>query len=177
MSDNATQPKDYGRTRVEVQVLASMFAAAVLMTAIAALAVVIAGPQPPRFGLTGPTWQWTGSTGGPAGTVAIADPAAYTIDFGGDRTLQAVADCASVPGTYAVVPAGRAGGSTNSLAIELAPAGPPSCGAGSQADAFVGLLAAARSYAISGQELTITLEPPGTMTFRAEPTASPSPGA
>lgn len=178
MSDDATRPRDYGTTRVEVQMLASMLAAAVLVTAIAALVVFLAGPQPPRLGLTGPTWQWTGSTGGTADTVVIADPAAYTIDFSGDRTLQAVADCATVAGTYAVVPAGRAGGSTNSLAIELAPSGPPSCGAGSQADVFVRQLEAARSYAISGQELTITLDPPGTMTFEAvTPDVSPSPGA
>ena len=178
MSDHTTRPKDYGTTRVEVQVLASMLAAAVLMTAMAALAVFIAGPQPPRLGLTGPTWQWTGSTAGAAEPITVTDPAAYTIDFSGDRTLQAVADCATVAGTYAVVPAGRAGGSTNSLAIELAPSGPPSCGAGSQADVFVRQLEAARSYAISGQELTITLDPPGTMTFEAvTPDASASPGA
>jgi hypothetical protein len=177
MSDDATRPRDYGTTRVEVQVLASMLAAAVLMTAIAALAVFIAGPQPPRLGLTGPTWQWTGSTGGATEPIAIEDPAAYTIDFSGDRTLQAVADCATVTGTYAVVPAGRAGGSTNSLSIELAPAAPPSCGAGSQSDVFVGQLATARSYAISGQQLTITLDPPGTMTFQAAPAAGPTPGA
>lgn len=178
MSNHTTRPRDYGTTRIEVQVLASMLAAAVLMTAIAALAVFIAGPQPPRLGLTGPTWQWTGSTGGAAEPISIAGPAAYTIDFRGDRTLQAVADCATVAGTYAVVPAGRAGGSTNSLAIELAPATSSSCGAGSQADVFVGQLETARSYAISGQELTITLAPTGTMTFEAAaPDASPSPGA
>jgi hypothetical protein len=177
MSDEATRPKDYGTTRVEVQVLASMLAAAVLMTVIAVLAVFIAGPQPPRLGLTGPIWQWTESTDSTEEPIVIADPAAYTIDFSGDRTLQAVADCATVSGTYAVVPAGRAGGSTNSLAIELAPVGPPSCGAGSQSDVFVGQLETARGYSISGQELTITLDPPGTMTFRAAPAASPSPGA
>lgn len=162
---------------MEIQALISMFAAAVLMTAIALLAIFIAGEQPPRYFLTQPTWQWTGSTTGSEIPLAVSDPDSYTIRFSGDRTFEATADCNAVTGTYVVLPAGRAGGSVNSLALVLDPDSPDRCGAESLSDLFLEQLGSARQYVISGPELTITLSPPGTMTFEAViPTTSPSPG-
>ncbi len=159
-----------------------MLAAAVVMTVLAVLAVAAAGPQPPRLALTGPAWQWVGSSTGPNGTPLVApDPAAYTIDFAGDRTFAASADCVRVSGTYLSVPAGRAGGATNSLTLLPAPGPSPaasaSCGPASLADAYLAQLASASHYAITGSQLTITLAPQGTMTFQAAPAASSTPGS
>jgi hypothetical protein len=148
------------------------------MAPVGGAAIPVTGGLPPRLGLTGTTWQWTGSTAGPGGTpLVVTDPAAYTIRFDRDRTFVAVADCAEVSGAYGVVPAGRAGGATNGLTLE--PVGPAaaSCGADSLADTYVGQLRSASRYAIDGDELTITLASPDAMTFEAViPAATPNPG-
>ncbi len=90
-----------------VQQLIAMFAAAVLMTAIAVVAVAISGGLPPRLGLTSTTWQWTGSTTGrDAAPLEVPDPAAYTIRFTRDLTFEATADCNQASGTYSSVAAG-----------------------------------------------------------------------
>lgn len=161
-----------------VQQLISMFAAAVLMTAIAVVAIAVTGGLPPRLGLTGITWQWTGSTAG-RGEIprVVPDPAAYTIRFDRDRTFIAVADCAEVTGTYSVLPAGRAGGGTNGLTLE--PDGPAaaSCGTESLADTYVEQLGSASHYVINGDELTITVASRDAMIFEAViPAATPTPG-
>jgi heat shock protein HslJ len=158
----------------EVWFVLSTFAAAVVMTAIAALAVWISGGLPPRYFLGEPTWQWTGSTGGEAGTIEVAEPARYTIDFAGDRTFAAMADCNQAAGTYGVVPAGRAGGSANRLTIALGPVTAAACEPGSLSDSFLAQLGAAGFYRIEGSRLTITLSDGGEMTFEA---ASGPPGS
>lgn len=160
-----------------VQQLIGMFVAAVLMTAIAVAAVAISGGLPPRLGLTSTTWQWTGSTiGRDATPLEVPDPGAYTIRFTRDLTFEATADCNQVSGTYAVVAAGRAGGSTNSLVLEPGPATLAACGAGSLSEEFLTQLGSATRYWITGSQLTITLAAPSTMTFEAvEPLAAPSP--
>jgi len=161
-----------------VQQLISMFAAAVLMTAIAVVAIAVTGGLPPRLGLTGITWQWTGSTAGRGDIpLVVADPAAYTIRFDRDRTFVAVADCAEVTGAYSVLTAGRAGGAVNGLTLEPdAPAG-ASCGAESLASTYVEQLGSASRYVIDGNELTITLVSRDAMTFEAVvAAASPTPG-
>lgn len=179
MDEDKTRNDKNGTTPVEIQALISMFAAAVLMTAIAVLAIFIAGDQPPRLRLTDPTWQWTGwTTRASEAPLAVQDPALYTIQFGRDGTFAAVADCSQVTGTYGVLPAGRAGGGRDSLSISPAPASPTSCGAESLAELFVEQLDSANNYFVNGTQLTITLAPTGTMTFEAAaPDASPSPGA
>ncbi len=179
MDEDKTRNDKYGTTPVEIQALISMFAAAVLMAAIAVLAIFIAGEQPPRLRLTDPTWQWTDwTTSAAEAPLAVADPAQYTIQFGRDWTFAAGADCSLVAGAYGVVPAGRAGGARSSLSISPASASPASCGAESLADLFVELLDSSNNYVIKGSQLTITLFPKGTMTFEAAaPLASPSPGA
>jgi heat shock protein HslJ len=178
MADDQTRSSGRRSPSVEIQTLISMFAAAVLMTAVAVLAIAIVGLPPPRLVLTGATWQWTGSTSGAGESpLAVPVPEAYTIRFAGDRTFEAVADCNRVTGTYGVVPAGRAGGATNGLALVPAPTGVVSCGAESLSDQFLQQLGTASHYVIAGSQLTITLYPDGTMTFAAAvPGVSPSPG-
>lgn len=145
-----------------------MFAAAVLMTAIAVVAVAVTGGLPPRLGLTSTTWQWTGSTTGrDAVTLQIPDPGAYTIRFTRDLTFEATADCNRVSGTYRSVAAGRAGGSTNSLTLVPGPATLAACGPESLSEAFVMQLGSATRYVIAGSQLTVTLAAPSTMTFEA----------
>ena len=164
---------------MEIQALISIFAAAVLMTAVALLAIATVGLPPPRLVLTGTTWQWTGATTG-AGAIPIVvpDPDAYTIRFTREWTFEVVADCNRVSGTYSVVPAGRAGGARNGLALVPAPASLVSCGAESLSDAFLQQLGSASHYVIAGSQLTIALAPGGTMTFEAAmPVVSPSAGA
>jgi len=167
-----------GSPSPEIQVLISMFAAAVLMTAFAILAVAVAGPRPPGLALTGTVWQWTGSTTGAGESpLGVPDPAAYTVQFSRDGAFEAVADCARATGTYRTVPAGRAGGGTNALQLEAAPASPASCGAESLSQPFLEQLGSASRYAIAGSQLTITLAPQGTMTFGAAvPVGTSSPG-
>jgi hypothetical protein len=151
-----------------VQQLIAMLGAAVLMTAIAVVAVAITGGLPPRLALTGPTWEWTGTTSGSgASPLVVADPAAYTITFDLDRTFTALADCDELRGTYGVVAAGRAGGAVNALTLTPEAAGMPACGAGSLADVYVEQLASASRYVIDGTRLTITLVSRATMTFDA----------
>jgi heat shock protein HslJ len=163
---------------VEVQVLMSNVAATVLVAILAVLVIVFV-PSPPQLGLTGATWQWTGSTTRAGGTpLVVPNPEAYTIRFAPDRTFEAVADCNRVSGTYSVVPPGRMAGGTTSLSLVPAPASLVPCGAESLADQFLEQLGSVSHYLIQGSQLTITLAPPGTMTFEAElPLASPSPGA
>jgi heat shock protein HslJ len=178
MTQEQSRSARRGPSSPEIQVLVSMFAAAVLMTAVAVLAIAILGAGPPRLALTGTTWQWTGSaTDAGAAPLVVPDPAAYTVRFGRDGTFEAVADCARVSGTYSTVPAGRAGGGTNSLTLVQAPASPAACGAGSLAGPFLQQLESASRYTIAGSQLTITLAPRGTMTFEAAvPAASSTPG-
>lgn len=163
-----------------VQQLISMFAAAVLMTAIAVVAVVVSGGLPPRLGLTATTWQWTGSSAGrDAVPLEVADPAAYTIRFTRELTFEATADCNQMSGTYSSIAAGRAGGSMNSLTLEPGPTTLAACGPESLSAEFVTQLGSATRYEIAGSQLTITLDAPSTMTFRAvdpllEPSQNPS---
>ncbi len=163
---------------MEVQVLISNFAATVLVAIVAVLVIAFVPAPPPQLGLTGATWQWTGSTT-PAGStpLVVPNPGAYTIRFARDGTFEAVADCNRLSGTYSRLPPGRVAGGTNSLALVPAPASVAPCGAASLSDQFLVQLGSVSHYVVQDEQLTITLAPPGTMTFEAAlPVASPSPG-
>jgi len=55
-------------------------------------------------GLTGKTWQWTGSTTKvPASQSVVPDPENYTITFNTDGTFQAKVDCNQAAGDYTTV--------------------------------------------------------------------------
>ena len=163
---------------MEVQVLISNFAATVLVAIIAVLVIAFVPKPPPQLGLTEATWQWTGSTtSAGASSLVVPNPAAYTLQFARDGTFAAVADCNRVSGTYSRLPPGRVAGGTNSLALTPAPANVAPCGAASLSDRFLVQLGSVSHYVIQNSQLTITLAPPGTMTFAAAlPAASPSPG-
>ena len=110
---------------MEIQALISMFAAAVLMTAIALLAIFIAGPQPPRLRLTDPTWQWTAwTTRAGEAPLAVPDPTAYTIQFRRDGTFEAAADCNQVDRDVRREP-GREGGGRDGRPVDRAGSGQP----------------------------------------------------
>ena len=159
--------------------LISMFVAAMLVTAICVVAIAVSDRLlPPRLGLTGITWLWTGSTAGQGEILLVVpDPAAYTIRFDRDQTFVAVADCVEATGSYRVIPAGRTGGATNSLTLVPDAPAVASCGAESLAATYVEQLGSASRYVIDGDELTITLASREAMTFEAViPAASPTPG-
>ena len=168
MADDRTRRRSSRLREPEVRLLVSMFAAAVVMSVIAALAVCVSGGLPPRYFLAEPTWQWTASAGGEGSApLVVDDPARYTIDFAGDRTFAARADCNEASGTYGVVPAGRAGGAANRLTMEIGSATRAACEPGSLSDAFLAQLAEAAFYRIEGSALTITLADGAAMTFEA----------
>jgi heat shock protein HslJ len=118
------------------------------------------------------TWQLTAITGKtPAyqGVVPAADQSKYTITFNTDGTFNAKADCNSVGGTY------KTSGS-NGLTITLGPSTLVACPDGSYGDLFAHALATAVSYNVANDQLTITLEDGGTLTFApagSSPSASP----
>jgi heat shock protein HslJ len=168
MADDRTRRRSSRLQEPEAWFVLSTLVAAVVMTAIAALAVWISGGLPPRYFLAEPTWQWTSSAGVEGGApLAVADPARYTIDFAGDRTFAATADCNEASGTYGVVPAGRAGGSANRLTMEIGAVTRAACEPGSLSDAFLAQLAEAAYYRIEGSALTITLADGATMVLEA----------
>ena len=92
----------------------------------------------------------------------------HTIVFNTGGTFNATADCNAVSGTYET--------KGSQLTITMGPATLVACPDGSFGDLFAHALAHAASYAIPGDELTITLKDGGTMTFVVG-AAGPSPSA
>ena len=111
-------------------------------------------------GLTGKTWQWTGSTTKvPASQSVVPDPENYTITFNTDGTFAAKADCNQVSGGYTT--------SGSDLTITPGPTTLMACPEGSMDSLFLDGLGKAASYTISGTDLTITDSDEGTMQFGA----------
>jgi len=136
-------------------------------TGIAALAIIamalLVAACASSSGLTGKTWQLTAITEKvPAfqGVVPTADQANYTIQFLSQDAWTGKADCNTITGAY------KTSGS-NGLEITLGPSTLVACPEGSFADQYVLGLAAAKTYAISGDVLTMTLKDEGTLTFAA----------
>jgi heat shock protein HslJ len=132
--------------------------------AIAALALLAAGILVAACGsgssLTGKTWQLTAITEKtPAfqGVVPAAEQSKYTVTFNSDGSFNATADCNQVAGTYTT--------SGSNLTITLGPSTLVACPEGSFGDLFAHGLGQAASYAIANDQLTITLQDGGTMTF------------
>ena len=142
--------------------------------AVAGLTLVVAACSPSASGLTGKTWQLTAITEKvPAfqGVVPTADQANYTIQFLSQDAWTGKADCNTITGAY------KTSGS-NGLEITLGPSTLVACPEGSFADQYVLGLAAAESYAVSGDQLIITQKLGGTLTFQAaSAAASASAGA
>jgi heat shock protein HslJ len=158
-----------------IVVVAIVSVVAVLM--IAVLAVALAPTRPPGSILTGTTWQWTGSTTGPAEVpLRVPDPSKYSIEFISDWTFRATADCNTVSGTYRTVSAGRTGLPSTGLRLRPDPYSLAACGPDSMSDAFLqGLWSAAR-YEIADSQLTILRSTEGTMTFEVGGPAANAPG-
>ncbi len=111
-------------------------------------------------GLTGKTWQWTGSTTTvPASQSVVPDPENYTIAFNTDGTWAAKADCNQVSGGYTT--------SGSDLTITPGPTTLMACPEGSMDGLFLEGLGKAATYTISGSDLTITDADEGTMQFVA----------
>jgi heat shock protein HslJ len=111
-------------------------------------------------GLTGKTWQWTGSTTSvPASQSVVPDPENYTITFNSDGTFSAKVDCNQVAGDYTT--------SGSDLTITPGPSTLAACPEGSLDALYLDGLGKAASYSISGEDLTITLSDEGTMQFVA----------
>jgi len=111
-------------------------------------------------GLTGKTWQWTGSTTKvPASQSVVPDPENYTITFNTDGTFAAKADCNQVSGGYTT--------SGSALTITPGPTTLMACPEGSMDSLFLEGLGKAASFTISGSDLTITDSDEGTMQFVA----------
>ena len=107
----------------------------------------------------GPTWKWTASTPKvPASQSVVPDPENDTITFGADGTFSAKADCNQLAGSYTTTSAGGITITPGPMTLALCPE--------DSLDAlYVAGLGQAQSFAISGNELTLTLAEEATMTF------------
>jgi heat shock protein HslJ len=139
--------------------------------AVGAIGLLAACNSSGSSGLTGKTWQLTAITEKtPAfqGVIPAADQGKYQITFATDGTFNGTADCNVFAGTYETT--GSSGLSITPGAATLA-----FCPEGGFGDLFVHGLSRAKSYAVAGETMTITLDDEGTMTFAAAPTlASPA---
>ncbi len=144
-----------------------------LIFVLGAMAVLAACGSSGASGLTGKAWELTAITEKvPAfqGVIPAADQSKYVITFNTDGTFNATADCNQTAGTY------KTSGS-NGLTITPGPSTLVFCGDASFGDLFVHGLSRAASYAISGDNLTITLDDQGTMAFVPAAALSPAPAA
>jgi len=131
--------------------------------ALVALALVVGACSSGGSGLTGKTWQLTAITEKvPAfqGVVPEADQPNYTITFATDGSFNAKADCNMVSGTYTT-------SGSNGIAITVGPSTLVACPEGSLSSQYIAGLSAAKTYAISGSALTLTLKDEGTLAFVA----------
>ena len=116
----------------------------------------------PGADLIGKTWRLTTITEkNPAfqGVVPTADQDKYTITFSAGGTFAATADCNQVAGTWTAT-------SSGGLTITLGPSTAVGCEDGSLADLYVLGLSNAASYAVVGDQLTITLHDQGTLVYK-----------
>jgi heat shock protein HslJ len=112
--------------------------------------------------LTGKNWQLTAlTTKVPAfqGVIPAADQAKYTIEFKTDGSFAATADCNQVAGTYTTT-------SSGGLTIKPGPSTMAACPEGSLGPEYVTALGLAKSYAITNNELMITLSDEGTLQYK-----------
>jgi len=126
-----------------------------------------AAPTPiPGTGLIGKAWQLTAITlKVPAfqGVVPADQQPNYTIEFKAGGTFSAKADCNNVSGTFTTADPTTASGD---LALVLGPATLVACADGSYSDLYILALTNTASYAIANNQLTITLNDEGTLTYK-----------
>ena len=90
----------------------------------------------------------------------MPNPDNYTISFAADGTFAGKNDCNQIAGTYTT-------SGSDGLTIVLGPSTLVACPEGSMDAIYLAGLAATKSYAISGNELTLTLAEDATMTFNS----------
>lgn len=103
--------------------------------------------------LTTTTWRWSASFDAAVAMTPVEDLATYTLNFSADGTLTVVADCNRASGTY------ERNTDLGTVRIVLGPATMALCPAGSQSEAFLHYLGAAKSLAFDGDNLAILLDP------------------
>jgi heat shock protein HslJ len=118
-----------------------------------------ASPSAAGAGVEG-TWQWTASTEAvPANQSVVPDPENYTITFDADGTAAIKADCNNVTATYTT--------DGSSMTIKLGASTLAMCAEGSLDAIYTAGLAKVATYAVVGDELTLTFaDDAGTMTFK-----------
>ena len=142
-----------------------------LAVVIAATTILAACSAGGAAALTGKDWQLTAITEKvPAfqGVVPAADQSKYTITFATDLTFHGTADCNQISGTYKTT-------GSNGLTIELGASTMAFCPEGSMADLYVHALSRSKTWAVTNDTLTITLDDEGTLTFVAGASASAAP--
>ncbi len=133
------------------------------VASLVAVSLLVAACALGGNGLTGKTWELTAITEKvPAfqGVVPADQQANYTISFSGEGQVQIKADCNSVAGTYTTTDSGD-------IEIMLGPSTLVACPEGSMADQYLAGLAAADSYKVDGNSMTLTLKDEGTLEFTA----------
>ncbi len=118
-------------------------------------------PPTPGGDLTGKAWQLTAVTlKDPAfqGVVPADQQSNYTISFATDGTFSARADCNTVNGGYATT-------SSGGLTITPGPTTTVACAEGSYSDLYIIGISKAASYAVAGDQLTITTTDQGTLVY------------
>lgn len=107
-----------------------------------------------------PTWQWQRTQLADGRTIVAAAPERYTLRFEGGGRVLVRADCNRGSGSYEV----------NGNAMKLAPVALTrmGCPPGTQDSEFVQPLSRVASYAVSANELVLTLADGGTMRFKGQ---------
>jgi heat shock protein HslJ len=135
--------------------------AVLLALAVSAALLVGACTSSSGSGLAGKTWQWTASTTKvPASQSVVPDPENYTIVFNADGTFSARADCNQLGGNYTTTDSGGITITPGPMTLAL-------CSDESLDALYVAGLGQGQSYAISGDQLTLTLAEEATMTFNS----------
>ncbi len=140
-----------------------------VIIALVVIGVIIAGLLLFRFlnrgsdsgSLTGRTWQLasiTGKTPAYQGVIPPAEQPLHTIAFGTDGTFAARADCNAMTGTYTLERSDR-------MTITPGPSTLVACPDGSYGGLFAHALEDVTTWAISGDDLTLTTSDGGTGTF------------
>lgn len=113
--------------------------------------------------LTGTTWKLISiTTVNPQFAAVVPEDAHenYTIIFNDDGTFNARADCNQLAGTYTVQGDGI-------LTLMPGPMTLAACPEGSLSDAYINALGQAGSYTITENQMTLTLEDNGTLSYNS----------
>lgn len=122
--------------------------------------------QPTGPDLTGRAWQLTAFTLVTPpfqGQVPQAKRESYTVEFRGDGTFTARADCNTVHGAYSTADPTTSGGS---LSLSPGPATIVACEEGSYGDLYLTGLANASTFTLEGGRLTLMLVDAGILQYR-----------